>query len=60
MSPLGILMGAELKFQCIKKDLPERSSGSSKTDKEQLLRELVEKEPVIKKIIDDFDAEIVG
>ncbi|MBN2030835.1 DNA polymerase III subunit gamma/tau [bacterium] len=54
------VMGAELKFQCIKKDLQKRSSGSSKTDKEQLLRELVEKEPVIKKIIDDFDAEIVG
>ncbi len=54
------VVGAELKFRCIKKDLPKRSPGPSKTEKEQLLKEWVEREPVIKKIIDDFDAEIVS
>ncbi len=50
----------DVKFCCIKKDLPQKSVVSSQENKEKLLKELEEEKPVIKKIVDDFDAEIVS
>jgi len=52
--------GKKIKFQCVKKDLPDRQKSSgSKKDKMKELEKIAEKEPGIDKIIKGFDAEIV-
>lgn len=59
---LGVLrevLGADVKFRCVKKDLPQRELVSSKGEKLALLKALGEEKPLIKKIVDDLDAEIV-
>ncbi len=51
--------GSEVSFRCVKKDLPQKEVISSKHKKEEWLKEQAEKEPVLKKIVDDFDTEII-
>ena len=53
------VLGQGLSIRCVKKDLPKREVVTPKKEKEERLRELGESDPVIKKIMDDFDAEIV-
>ena len=53
------VLGVDAKFCCMKKDIPNRKRVFTKEDKMESLRELGEKKTVIKRIIDDFDAEIV-
>jgi DNA polymerase-3 subunit gamma/tau len=53
------ILGPDVDFECIKKDLPgHEKHAQSKNQKWEDLMLLKEKEPVIKKIIDDFDVEI--
>jgi len=54
------VFGTDLGFTCVKKDLPQRKAVRSvKKGKETDLKMLKEQEPVVRKIIDDFDAEII-
>jgi DNA polymerase-3 subunit gamma/tau len=53
------VLGWDLSFRCVKKDLPKREVVTPKKEKEDRLKDLGESDPVIKKIVDDFDAEIV-
>lgn len=54
------VFGGEVKFRCIKRDLPQQKRVlPSKKEKLETLKMLEEKEPIIKKIVDDFDVEIV-
>jgi len=53
------VFGTDVKFYCVKKDLPQRESTSSKEKKLAHLKALSEEKPLIKKIVDDLDAEIV-
>ena len=53
------VIGPDADFECIKKDMPgHEKKMQSKNQKWENLMLLKENEPVIKKIIDDFDAEI--
>ena len=51
----------KLDFHCVKQDMPDQKKTGSVSKKEKMdsLRRLGEKQPAIKKIIDDFDAEII-
>ncbi|MFH1942822.1 MAG: hypothetical protein ABIL68_12045, partial [bacterium] len=49
----------DLAIRCVKKDLPQKEIVTSKETKEEKLRALGEKEPIIQKIVNDFEAEIV-
>lgn len=52
--------GKKMKFQCVKKDFQDKKkSHVSKEDKMKTLQKISEKEPAIKKILNDFDAEII-
>jgi DNA polymerase-3 subunit gamma/tau len=54
------IFGNEFQFRCIKKDLPEKKkSASPKKKKSDLLNTWMKEEPLIKKVIDDFGAEMV-
>jgi hypothetical protein len=53
------VLGAPVQFRCVKKDIPQKKILSSKEEKTAAIRELEKKEPVIKKIIDDFGAEAI-
>jgi len=54
------VIGPDADFECVKKDMPEHEKKmQSKNQKWENLMLLKENEPVLKKIIDDFDAEIV-
>jgi len=49
----------DVKFRCIKKDIPARRIDSLEKKRDKDLKTLEENQPIIKKIVDDFDAEIV-
>jgi len=51
--------GLDVNFRCVKMDTPQRKKASSKEKRMEYLKALGEKEPVIQKIVDDFEAEIV-
>jgi hypothetical protein len=53
------VLDEDLAIRCVKKDLPQKEIVTSKETKEEKLRALGEKEPIIQKIVNDFDAEIV-
>ena len=53
------IFGRDVKFQCVKKDLPKKERMTSKRKKEEWLKAQVENKPVLKKIVDDFDTEII-
>jgi DNA polymerase-3 subunit gamma/tau len=54
------VLGRNVEFRCVKRDLPQREAiSSSKEGKEDYLKKLGEEDPVIKKIVTDFDAEFV-
>ncbi len=53
------VFGTDVKFYCVKKNLPQREYTSSKGKKLAHLKALSEEKPLIKKIVDDLDAEIV-
>jgi DNA polymerase-3 subunit gamma/tau len=54
------VFGVALTFHCVKKDLPQRNFVStSKKEKGEHLKNLEAQNPLIKKIVDNFDAEIV-
>ena len=59
MDVLHEVLGAHVQFRCVKKDIPQKKVVSSKEEKTTALKELEKKEPVVKKIIDDFDAETI-
>ncbi len=52
--------GSSVNFRCVKKDLPKRDVSAAQNEKRvNRLEELIDKDPIVKKIVDDFDAEIV-
>ena len=51
--------GLDVKFRCEKMDIPQRKIASSKEERMDRLKTLGEKEPIIQKIVDDFEAEII-
>ena len=51
--------GLEVKFRCVKMDIPQRKIASSKEERMDQLKTLGEKKPIIQKIVDDFEAEII-
>ncbi len=53
--------GHSLRIKCLKKDLPEKKNREFKTDtqKQEELSTRIQNEPLIKKIVEDFDAEII-
>jgi len=54
------IFGDEVTFSCIKQDITRTDTNIAVgKEKEKVLKELEEKTPIIKKIIDNFDAEIV-
>lgn len=54
------VLGKKVEFRCVKRDLPQREViSSSKGEREDYLKKLGEENPVIKKIVTDFDAEFV-
>ena len=59
LEELRDLFGKDATFCCVKKDLPKRKAVSPEKRKQAGLKELQEKDPVLKKIVDDLDAEIV-
>ncbi len=57
---LNSLLGAALKIRCIKGDFsPKKVNLSTREAKESHLKALGEQSPVIQKLIDDFDVEVV-
>ncbi|MBN2417071.1 DNA polymerase III subunit gamma/tau [bacterium] len=57
---LAEVFGQPLTFSCVKKDLPPKEFvTTSRKEKQAQLSQMQEHDPVIRKIIDDFDAEIV-
>jgi len=61
MEALQDVFREKLDFHCVKQDMPDQKKPGSVSKKEKMdsLRQLGEKQPAIKKIIDDFDAEII-
>ena len=60
LETLKDIFGIKMQFQCVKKEISEKEDITvSKEDKMKELKALGEKEPGIKKIIDDFDVEII-
>ena len=53
------IFGTDVKFKCIKKDIPPRQIDQSEQEEKADLKMLEESQPIVKKIVDDFDAEIV-
>ena len=53
------VLGEDMKFRCVKKDIPQKKRMSSIEAKTTSLKSLSEKEPVVRRIIDDFGAELV-
>jgi len=54
------IFGKPLTFTCKKKDIPQREFiTSSRKEKQAQLNDMQSSDPAVKKIIDDFDAEIV-
>jgi len=53
------IFGTDVKFKCVKKDIPARQVDSPEERKKTDLKTLEESQPIIKKIVDDFDAEVV-
>jgi len=60
LEALREIYGPGVTFHCVKKDLPKKDFvPSSKKKKAEHLKELKDQNPLIKKIVDSFDAEIV-
>ena len=53
------VLGFDLTFRCVKLDMPQQKTVSSTEEKAACLRKLEEKAPVIRKIIDDFETELI-
>ena len=53
------VLGCDMLFRCVKMDMPQQKTVSSTQEKAACLKKLEEKAPVIRKIIDDFEAELI-
>jgi len=59
LEALREVFGSNIQFRCVKMDIPQKKVVSSKEERLADLKTLGEKEPIIQKIVDDFEAEIV-
>ncbi len=57
---LSDVFGTRVTFKCIKKNLPQNRNVMQSDGKKEMLSEMAESNPVLKKIVDEFGADIVS